>query len=1053
MKHFFSVAVFSLVVLSCDAAVYYVATNGSDNAGAGTQADPWKTIAHAMDRRLYPGDSVLVEPGVYPDDEIEFTNSGSAAVQLTTGVCVENPNQMRFPEATDLSAVNLAFTNQYYLYVYRSWKSNNGIFPVTNIVSSGTNRIVQVSGANDWVAETGFPGNPAYLSACVARPIVLKNSSTNRAVERVIVDGSGSSIYTMWFIGEYITDSDANATDYNLFDGFDITGMQGGGIHLQDSSFNVFMDMQVYNAGATGILMAGNTNDAAEYNMIIDSKVWNTPYEGIYLGAGGHPMDECHLYYPHVIDCEVFTTGTTAQADMENAIDLKEYNIGQTVEGCDIHSIRVATHHNGALFVQHHTRDTLIYNNTFRDITYDTAAQRPVAAVQMDLEGVHGAAVFNNVISRTNTVSDQTYAFAIVGHDTETNVFVVNNTVAHMDRALYLGYYSSGTYDFTLANNIFDCHDAASDIVYIDGDDGARTVTHNFWSTSPVVWWTSEPRRSTGIVGFINPSNGDFRLLSNSLAVDSGTSMAWLSIDAEGKTRPIDGDHDSSAVIDRGAFEYGQQTPDVSPPSVPEGLAVVTSTAFSVSLHWSPSTDDVAVVRYRISRDGGSAGTGTSTNYTDTGLTAENCYTYRVRAEDAVGNTSAWSTAVQGCTTEQDLSAPSVPQNLRLLKRSASSQTIAWDASTDNVAVVKYEVERQGSVVASTSALVYTNAGLAAASNYAYRVRAVDAGSNRSEYSAALSAPTWVQPDSYRLLFDFGNPSYEVAGNWNHVSSAAPDDFTGVAVANAIDTNGIQRFVNLSIVNDFYDDTTGGENSDGAYPADAVRDGWWLGNYGGYGETDTTGGVRLAGFTAGDAMTLTILSSRADPTYDRKTYAWSSATTGSVDALYNVDQTITLMETADAAGEVAFFVKPLLSSGFGYLNVLDVLAQGASSNEVTLQGTPYSWLQVHYPAGMDVPERMDVLDTDGDGHTAWQEWIAGTQPTNRESVLNVNMPSVGVLQWDAVAGRLYSVGYDTNLTDGFDASWFTTNIAVGVWTDTLHQAEIRKYYRLRVERP
>lgn len=1053
MKHFLFFLFACMVSISANATEYYVATNGNDTTGNGTEGSPWKTIAYAMDRQLFPGDTVLVSPGVYPNEEIEFTNSGSAAVQLTTGVSVEGANQMRFPSSTDLSAINLSNTNQYYLYVYRSWLSNNGVFPVTNVVSEATNRIVQVEGAADWVAESGIPGDPAYLSACVARPVVLKNSSTNREMERVIVDGSGSSIYTMWFVGEYINDSDANAADYNLFDGFDLTGMQGGGIHLQDSSYNVFMDVRVYNGGASGILMAGNTNDAAEYNIIIRSKVWNTPYEGIYLGAGGHPRDECHLYYPHVIDCEIFTTGTTAQADMENAIDLKEYNIGQTVEGCDIHDVRVATFYNGALFVQHHTRDTLIYNNTFRDITYDAAAQRPVAAIQMDLEGVQGAAVFNNVISRTNTVADETYAFAIVGHDTATNVVVVNNTVANMDRALYLGYYSSGTYDLTLANNIFDCHDSASGLLYIDGDDGARTVTHNFWMTAPAIW-SSEPGRLTGSVSFADSSGGDFRLSAGSPAIDSGTNLyTWLMSDADGKTRPIDGDGDSSVVIDRGAYEYGQLTPDLSPPSVPDGLGVVTSTASSIWLQWHAATDDVEVVRYRISRDGASVGTSTTTNYTDTGLTAENCYTYRVRAEDATGNTSAWSTAVQGCTTEQDFSDPSVPQNLRLLKRSVSSQTIAWDASTDNVAVVEYEIERQGSVVASTSSPVYTNVGLASASNYVYRVRAVDAESNYSGFSSSLTAPTWAQSALYRLLFDFGNPSYETAGNWNQVSSASPNGFTGIAVTNAIDTNGVSKSVDLALINDFYDDTSGGDNSDGAYPASAIRDGWWLGNYGGYGEADTTGGVRLAGFEPGDAVTLKILGSRSDATYDRQTFAWSSASSGSVDALYNVNQVVTLNETADASGGVEFFVKPLLSSGFGYLNVLDVLVQAASSNEVTLRGTPYSWLQMHYPEESDRPEWMDLLDTDGDGHAAWQEWVAGTQPTNAMSVLKVDIPVRDVLQWDAVQDRRYSVGYNTNLVIGFGSSWVVTNLSVGIWTDTLHQINSSGYYRLRVEYP
>ncbi|WP_033259345.1 MULTISPECIES: cellulase family glycosylhydrolase [Kitasatospora] len=89
---------------------------------------------------------------------------------------------------------------------------------------------------------------------------------------------------------------------------------------------------------------------------------------------------------------------------------------------------------------------------------------------------------------------------------------------------------------------------------------------------------------------------------------------------------------------------------DVQAPSVPAGLTVTGTTASSVSLSWTASTDDTAVTGYDVYRGGTKVASATSTSYTDSGLNAATAYSYTVRAKDAAGNVSAASAAVTATT-------------------------------------------------------------------------------------------------------------------------------------------------------------------------------------------------------------------------------------------------------------------------------------------------------------------------------------------------------------------------------------------------------------------
>ena len=96
-----------------------------------------------------------------------------------------------------------------------------------------------------------------------------------------------------------------------------------------------------------------------------------------------------------------------------------------------------------------------------------------------------------------------------------------------------------------------------------------------------------------------------------------------------------------------------------------------------------------------------------------------------------------------GSAGPPDTQVPTTPTNLAANAVSSTQINLSWTASTDNVAVTGYQIERCQGAGCSNFALIgttvttttYNNTGLAASTSYSYRVRATDAAGNLSGYS------------------------------------------------------------------------------------------------------------------------------------------------------------------------------------------------------------------------------------------------------------------------------------------------------------------------------
>ena len=128
-------------------------------------------------------------------------------------------------------------------------------------------------------------------------------------------------------------------------------------------------------------------------------------------------------------------------------------------------------------------------------------------------------------------------------------------------------------------------------------------------------------------------------------------------------------------------------TPDTTPPTTP-GSLTATIVGSDIRLTWAASTDNYGVDGYRLERCQGVAcstfaliASPTAITYTDTGLALDASYSYRVRAVDAAGLSSAYSNVASATTPRAAISVvrstPTGTVNL-----SATNDWVHWGLST-----------------------------------------------------------------------------------------------------------------------------------------------------------------------------------------------------------------------------------------------------------------------------------------------------------------------------------------------------------------------------------
>jgi chitodextrinase len=262
------------------------------------------------------------------------------------------------------------------------------------------------------------------------------------------------------------------------------------------------------------------------------------------------------------------------------------------------------------------------------------------------------------------------------------------------------------------------------------------TATTTSASSITISWIPSTD--NVGVAGYYLYRNNTKIITTNAITgspyVDSGLSPGNYSYSLTA--------YDASGNIsDLSAVATATILYDVTPPSVPSGLSISTSSGVN-NLSWNPSLDSITPVQgYYVYRDGSELGTVPTPSYQDSNLMPATTYSYNVSAYDLYGNVSATSTSVSMTTPPLDTTPPSIPTDFYATPVSASQVNLTWSPSIDNVGVAGYTIYRNNVELGTTASTSYIDTGLTTSTLYVYAISAYDAAGNNSP-QATVAATT-----------------------------------------------------------------------------------------------------------------------------------------------------------------------------------------------------------------------------------------------------------------------------------------------------------------------
>lgn len=186
--------------------------------------------------------------------------------------------------------------------------------------------------------------------------------------------------------------------------------------------------------------------------------------------------------------------------------------------------------------------------------------------------------------------------------------------------------------------------------------------------------------------------------------------------------------------------------PKPSPATQLTGLPVSQT---AIALTWTdnpaPASNETGYEIYRAAKPGGPyqllyITPADSITFHDVNLSPGTTYYYVVRAVNNTGAAAASNEAA--CKTLKDNVPPVAPTGVRYAGSTASSVTLKWNRSSDNIGIKRYDIYVNGVKHYSTTANSFTVNNLDSLKWYAFTIRSVDVSNNSSAPSPQVMGYT-----------------------------------------------------------------------------------------------------------------------------------------------------------------------------------------------------------------------------------------------------------------------------------------------------------------------
>ncbi len=323
---------------------------------------------------------------------------------------------------------------------------------------------------------------------------------------------------------------------------------------------------------------------------------------------------------------------------------------------------------------------------------------------------------------------------------------------------------------------------------------GASSVSLTPTQANSVIWGVGYSK-ATATSRTVGP---DQTMVDQYLGGSTGTSWFQRRTDptlAPGTAVTLNNPSPTNQKWNMVAIEILPVITDTTPPTVSLTAPLDGSTVSGPVTVTADASDNMAVTKVEFYLDGLLVGTDTTSAYNfswNTSTAANGAHTLSAKAYDATNSTTTQDVHV---TVFNDTEAPSAPTLSATLIGQSDAALLNWTASTDNVAVVRYDVYRGSTNIASLTEgeLIYTDPGLTAGT-YQYKIVARDAAGNATD----SNTQDIIVPDAQAPTTPAGLAASNVTANSLTLTWNAASDNVGVTGYHILRDDGTGTFVSIA---------------------------------------------------------------------------------------------------------------------------------------------------------------------------------------------------------------------------------------------------------------